>query len=198
MESAIETIIFDVGGVLIQDAGRKSFLKNYSVCPKIENDFWSLYKVGKISELEYWKQTLKQTPFSGKEEEVAMEVRKHFATLKAADIISLIPKLYENKYNLAILSNHVTEWVWPFLVHNNLNHFFDPILISSEIKLAKPQPEIFDYLLDTIGYSNKPKSCLFIDDKKENIQVAQWLGMQGLQFKGKDNLEEELKKINII
>ena len=99
---------------------------------------------------------------------------------------------------LAILSNHVTEWVWPFLVHNNLNHFFDPILISSEIKLAKPQPEIFDDLLDTIGYSNKPKSCLFIDDKKENIQVAQWLGMQGLQFKGKDNLEEELKKINII
>lgn len=52
---------------------------------------------------------------------------------------------------------------------------FDGVVISAEIKLMKPNPKIFSYLLDT--YNLKPEETAFIDDQQENLDAAQKMGI---------------------
>lgn len=59
---------------------------------------------------------------------------------------------------------------------------FDGIVFSGPLKMAKPEPGIYQYLFDT--YRLKPEECLFLDDKEENIVAAEKLGMDGIVFTG--------------
>ena len=54
---------------------------------------------------------------------------------------------------------------------------FNPknIMISGNVQLIKPSPEIFQYFLET--YHLKPEECLFIDDEAANIKGAQYCGI---------------------
>ncbi|MBO5363850.1 MAG: HAD family phosphatase [Clostridia bacterium] len=59
---------------------------------------------------------------------------------------------------------------------------FDGVVFSGMIAMVKPNREIFTYLLDT--YSLKPEECLFVDDRKENLQGAETAGIRGYLFQG--------------
>ena len=58
----------------------------------------------------------------------------------------------------------------------------DNIVVSSFVKLAKPEPEIFKLLISK--YNLKPEECVFIDDRKDNVDAAIKLGMSGIVFPG--------------
>lgn len=74
--------------------------------------------------------------------------------------------------------------------------WFDDIVISGEVKLAKPDPAIFLLLLARIG---RPASeCLLIDDSIHNIETARQLGFQTIQFESPERLRSELEKRNIL
>jgi len=175
----IDTIIFDVGGVLAIDGGRRGILAECGIfhAPN-EDKAWDLYNVGALTEREYWKQTLRGTGSEGRENELASRIRDKFATMPAAGAMQLVPDLLKKRYHLAILSNHVTEWVLPFITYNHLQNFFDPIIISSEVKLAKPDNRIFHYALQAVH--RLPQQCVFIDDKEKNILAAQTSGIYGV------------------
>ena len=59
----------------------------------------------------------------------------------------------------------------------------------------KPEPEIYQLLLDT--YSLKANECLFIDDVEENIIGAKNMGMNGIQLTDYNFLKEKLKEYGI-
>lgn len=59
---------------------------------------------------------------------------------------------------------------------------FDGLVFSGVIAMVKPDGEIFEYLLNT--YSLKPEECLFIDDRQENIDGAEEVGIHGYLFGG--------------
>jgi putative hydrolase of the HAD superfamily len=63
---------------------------------------------------------------------------------------------------------------------------FDGLVVSADVGLIKPQPEIFEHLLDS--YQLKAAECLFIDDMPLNIAGAYQAGIPGFIFR--DNLEE--------
>ena len=70
----------------------------------------------------------------------------------------------------------------------------DNIVVSSHVKLAKPEPAIYQLLLSK--YNLNPQECVFIDDRKDNVNAAQALGMKGIVFPGSaDALQKELAKI---
>ena len=70
----------------------------------------------------------------------------------------------------------------------------DNIVVSSHVKLAKPDPAIYQLLLSK--YNLNPQECVFIDDRKDNVNAAQALGMKGIVFPGSaDALQKELAKI---
>ena len=58
----------------------------------------------------------------------------------------------------------------------------DNIVVSSFIKLAKPEPAIYQQLLTR--YDLKPEECVFIDDRKDNVDAAIALGMSGIVYPG--------------
>lgn len=58
----------------------------------------------------------------------------------------------------------------------------DNYVVSSAVKLAKPEPEIFQLLLSK--YHLKAEECVFIDDRKDNVDAAKALGMSGIVYPG--------------
>lgn len=59
---------------------------------------------------------------------------------------------------------------------------FDGLVFSGVIGMVKPNRDIFEYLLHT--YSLKAEECIFIDDRKENLQGAEKVGIGGYLFDG--------------
>lgn len=53
---------------------------------------------------------------------------------------------------------------------------FDKIYLSCQLKLSKPDPEIYRYVLRDLGVP--AQECLFIDDRAENLQSARQVGMR--------------------
>jgi epoxide hydrolase-like predicted phosphatase len=60
-----------------------------------------------------------------------------------------------------------------------LAELFDEVVISAEVGLHKPQPEI--YLLATERLAVDPSECLFVDDLRENCEGAEGVGMTAIR-----------------
>ena len=62
-----------------------------------------------------------------------------------------------------------------------LTELFDVVVISAEVGLHKPQPEI--YLLATERLEVEPAECIFVDDLKENCEGAEAVGMTAIRHR---------------
>jgi 2-haloacid dehalogenase len=104
--------------------------------------------------------------------------------------VEVLRALKDAGYPLYALSN------WPSgkfdLVRPKYEFFswFDDIVVSGKVCLAKPDPRIFELLLERIG--RPAQECLFIDDSPRNIAVAQQLGFQTILFRSAEQLKQEL------
>ena len=78
---------------------------------------------------------------------------------------------------------------------NNLSALFDAIAISSEIHITKPDPSMFQFVLDRLGA--KPEEALLIDDDAQNVTEAKRLGIKGFVFSSHKQLENDLRLIGI-
>lgn len=58
----------------------------------------------------------------------------------------------------------------------------DNYVVSSSVKLAKPEQAIYELLLRK--YDLNPQECVFIDDRIDNVNAAKALGMSGIVFPG--------------
>ena len=164
----IKNIVFDLGNVLIGFHPKKFTREN--VEEKYQDKFFEIVFRG-----QEWKALDRGTLtyeeaieiFTEKLPECEKSIRKLFdeniyECLEPIEKnIALLPKLKEN-YNLYIISNfHLKAFEniyekWDFF------KLFDGKIISAHHKLMKPEPEIYQLLLDT--YSLKANECLFIDD----------------------------------
>jgi putative hydrolase of the HAD superfamily len=70
---------------------------------------------------------------------------------------------------------------------------FDAIVISGEVGLHKPGPEIFELALSEIGLP--ASECVFIDDLKENIAGAEAVGITGILHRGAASTLPELERL---
>jgi len=114
------------------------------------------------------------------------------------NVIDLIKKIRDtNKYKLIALSN-VNSSHWDFILKKNWDflNYFHELILSHEIHLIKPDPEIFKYAIQKAGC--KPQQIVFIDDGLNNIRSAKQLGIFGIKYTNLDELIEELKKLKII
>lgn len=67
---------------------------------------------------------------------------------------------------------------------------FDGVVVSGEVKMMKPEPEIFRHLLTKFGL--QAPDCLFIDDMPYNTAAAANLGFQIVTFTGAAALRQDL------
>jgi putative hydrolase of the HAD superfamily len=84
----------------------------------------------------------------------------------------------------AFLSNGVPETMSRLRAERALDGWFDVVVVSYEVGLAKPDPGIFELCLSRLGVH--AGEALFVDDRAENVAAAERLGMRTLHFTGED------------
>jgi putative hydrolase of the HAD superfamily len=94
----------------------------------------------------------------------------------------------------AVLSNGIREVLARLDVERPLPALFDVVVISFEVGCAKPDPEIFQITLDRLGVA--AGRALFVDDRQENIDAAQRLGIETLHFTGAHRTEELKRRLD--
>jgi HAD superfamily hydrolase (TIGR01509 family) len=96
-------------------------------------------------------------------------------------------EILSKEYKLGILSNAPPSRRHHELKLENIDRFFDHIFISKEIGLSKPNPGIYKYVLENIGYTQE--EVLFVDDKIDYLDGAKEEGFSKLIYYLKDNKE---------
>jgi putative hydrolase of the HAD superfamily len=84
----------------------------------------------------------------------------------------------------AFLSNGVPEVMARIRAERPLASWFDVVVVSSEVRLTKPDPKIYELCLDRLAV--EAGQTLFVDDRIENIEAAAKVGLQTLHFVGVD------------
>ncbi len=192
----ISTIIFDFGDIFIDldkekcfDEFRKLGLTELHEDLKTQN---SLFEIGKITELEFIQGYQKYIPQASIEQiRAAWNSLIGDFPLHRLEFLQLLSK----KYQLFLLSNtdsiHISHFEHKVGVsfYSDFYQCFEKIYFSHELKMRKPDPEIFNFILNKHDLS--PKRTLFVDDRKENTDMAKSLGMQiwNLQVGKEDVIE---------
>lgn len=113
--------------------------------------------------------------------------------------VEIFTKVKENGYKTYLLSN-VGQEQWEYLAQQKAWHDifdqFDGLVLSYQIKMAKPEPQIYRYILEK--YNLKPEESIFIDDRIENIEAAKKLGIDAILCDNHDHVIIELKKRKIL
>lgn len=108
----------------------------------------------------------------------------------------------QGKYHILLLSNtneaHRIQFDQSFqdvLGEGKFYELFNAVHLSYEMGAIKPEPAIYQKLLDANGL--QAEECFFIDDNEDNIAGAQALGIQGWLFKGPSDwpgVKEQIEK----
>jgi putative hydrolase of the HAD superfamily len=73
------------------------------------------------------------------------------------------------------------------------DELFDGVVISGEVGLHKPQPQIFELGAERVGL--QPSKCVFVDDLQENCEGAEAVGMVAVLHRGVDPTIERLEEL---
>jgi putative hydrolase of the HAD superfamily len=76
---------------------------------------------------------------------------------------------------------------------DSFSQLFDGVVISGEVGLYKPQPEIFRLGAERVGLP--PQECVFVDDLRENCAGAEQVGMTAVLHRGADASLERLEEL---
>lgn len=103
--------------------------------------------------------------------------------------------LKKRGYRIYLLSNYPEDM---FLCHWRNSFSFtdlpDGKVISYEVKLTKPEPEIYQTLFDL--YHLNPTECVYLDDRLENVEAGRAFGMQGIWVNGgQEQAMEDLEQV---
>ncbi|MBI2775511.1 HAD-IA family hydrolase [Candidatus Dependentiae bacterium] len=183
MQADITSIIFDIGGVLL-DGNAHSLLQELDL-PDDEKtrlvDFtkseaWRCWDAGKI--------TQGDLVALGDNRPALKALLSLFLSANRAFIDEtwqMVNELRGRGYKLYILSNFSHESYETFVLGRpEFFNLFDGIVCSSKHGKIKPDPEI--YLELFYRFKIDPANALFIDDSWENIDAGQKIGLKGLHY----------------
>ena len=110
--------------------------------------------------------------------------------------IEILKQLKQAGYPIYGLSNWSAE-TFPFAREKyDFFDLFDDFVISGDVGHVKPDPEIFQIMLEKIG---KPaRECLFIDDALANIDQAKKMGFATIHFQSPEQLANTLHELKIL
>ncbi|MBO5408587.1 MAG: HAD family phosphatase [Clostridia bacterium] len=189
----IKNLIFDFGNVLgqcyadcltgayVEDVNEKNLIRD-TVFDRL---YWDRLDRGAITDEEVIAGFCSRLP-EELHEDARIVYENWVNTMTPVPGMSrLIRELKRKGYKLYLLSNisvgfaetyHTVPWIRSLFEH------FDGLVLSGTIKMAKPDREIFEYVLDQ--FHLKAEECLFIDDVHKNLDGARLVGINGYHFDG--------------
>jgi putative hydrolase of the HAD superfamily len=116
------------------------------------------------------------------------------ASLKPVEeTIELIKRLKGDGHRLYCLSNMHLASIAYLEKHCSFWPLFDGVVISSYVKLIKPEKAIYRHLLEK--YQLTPERTIFIDDVDENLEAAETFGIRTIKFTSPRDCERRLSEI---
>src|SRR5262245_13411038 len=108
-------------------------------------------------------------------------VQRLFAGMRPDDaMIGAVRTAHDNDVRTGLISNSWGEGL--SYDRHELAALFDDIVISGEVGLHKPQPEIYELSSRRLGVA--PPDCIFVDDLRENCAGAEAIGMSAVLHRG--------------
>jgi 2-haloacid dehalogenase len=204
MQKKITTIIFDLGGVLIDWNPEYVYLKEFrgdrAKMDRFLNNIcawdWNAnqdagYPIATATEE-------RVTLFPEYEELIRMYYGRWEEMLGFAhqDTLAILKDLVENpNYRILALTNWSAE-TWPKAIAKfTWLKWFDGILVSGQENIRKPFPEIYELLISR--YDINKDEALFIDDSVDNIEGGEGVGIKGIHFKNAQKLVQQLGDLGI-
>ncbi len=191
----IESVIFDWGGVLIDDPRpgllrycSKAFgvpLEDYT---PVNDLFLDEFHKGKISEESFWLQISSKLGKSMPAARSQWYEAFRSAYVPKQEMFRLASSLHDKGYKTAFLSN--TELPAVDFFHEQGYDIFDVLVFSCVEGVMKPERRIYEITLERLG--SKAGQAVFIDDRQDYIRGAQNVGLNAILFKTIDQVKDEL------
>lgn len=103
-------------------------------------------------------------------------------------------KSIKDRYTISLFSNFTAD-LNKFLIDKfNIYNLFDVVINSYDIKLKKPYPEAFNYVLDKMKL--KFDEVVFVDDQEKNIEGSKNIGIKTILYKDMEQFKKEFSLIN--
>jgi epoxide hydrolase-like predicted phosphatase len=198
----LSTIIFDLGGVLINldtsrsvnSFGRLSGLSEEEVYAKFLDDGWSYaFEKGEIDSATFRNEVRKSLGVEISDNQIDQAWNEMLLDIPSSRL-QMVADL-RNKYQLFVLSNtnaiHIETFNRKVAALTNggiITDYFDKVYYSNELGMRKPDTEIFSFVIDENNI--KPQETLFIDDMEDNIIGAQSVGLKTVHLSDQDYLTE--------
>jgi putative hydrolase of the HAD superfamily len=196
-DSSVRNIIFDLGGVLLDwnpDKILQSFYSDPAPRSLLKDELflhpeWRALNRGALREAELIESVHRRTGRPAAEISALLRAIRESLVTKP-DTVALLRSLHRRGIPLYCLSDMPVS----VYAHVRLRHefwdAFSGIVISGEVKLMKPEREVFEYLLNRFRLD--PRHTVFVDDLPLNIEGARAVGLHAIQFRDAAQCAREL------
>ena len=194
---ALRAVVFDYGIVLTGPPSAEAWAAMKQITGLGEERFQSLfwadrpaYDEGKLTGIAFWQKFLRDAGLPQEHVEELNRWDMRLWTVQNPAMVAWQLALKQQGLLTAILSNMgdsvlesvEREFAWI--------HRFDVLVWSYQLGIAKPAPAIYLHTLAKLG--TKPDETLFIDDRLENVEAAQALGIQAILYVSVEQLRADL------
>jgi 2-haloacid dehalogenase len=203
--TSIKTIIFDLGGVLIDWNPEYVFLKEF----RGNRDKMDWF----LNEICSWEWNMNQDagyPIAKATEErtklfpeYERLIRMYYGRWEEMlgyaheDTLVILKQCVDSKaYNIYALTNWSAETFPKALAKFPWLNWFEGILVSGEEGIRKPHKAIYELMLNR--YNINPSEAIFIDDSLKNIEGCEAVGIKGIHYTDAEALRFALSELEII
>ncbi len=200
----IKAIIFDFGGVVyeerwdlvlqeLQKIDKRITLEKFKT---VFYQRWDEYKVGLLEKTVFWSSILSYLGLENSKNNI-LKISSSFSKIWATCDKSIIQIIEELKKNYLVFGLTTSCYENEERLVNDKKVFalFEKIYMSHREAKKKPDQEAY---LNILKENNLlAEECVFIDNKQQNIKIAQILGINSVLYKNPKQLKIELKNIGL-
>ena len=197
---AIESVIFDWGGVLIDDPapGLMQYCAQALAVSKEDyiranNKFAADFQKGLIGEDTFWERICGELGVPRPKVRSLWSDAFKAAYVPREDMFSMAARLRKNGYKTALLSNTEASAMQYF--HQLQYDMFDVLVFSCAEGTRKPEKKIYELTVQRLG--SRPGQSVFIDDKPEYINGAKEAGLNTILFENISRLKSALAELGV-
>jgi 2-haloacid dehalogenase len=196
-------VVFDLGGVLIDWNPRHLYRKLFQHEAEMEDflanvctEQWNLQQDAGRSFTEACAALKLEHPDRAEMIDAWFERFDEMMAGPIAGTVDILAELREREVPVYALSNWSTE-TFPFAQRRfEFLQWFRTIFLSAEVRLVKPDPQIFKYFCEKFALS--PEQIIYIDDLQHNVEAANRIGMHAIRFTDPVSLRQELVQLGLL
>lgn len=182
------TVVFDYGEVISRSPAESFRQRLEEIAGVDPAPFWESYgrnrgplDGGDLSVVEYWQAVARDSGATWSLSTIHRLWAVDFPSWIDPEpgTVDIIEELHDGGTRLAILSNAGFDFASP-LRHSPVASLFERAFVSAELHDLKPSASIYRAVLDGLGIT--PDEMVFIDNKRENVEGAEALGITGHVF----------------